>query len=433
MSSYLLPLQVEGTCSSHQESLHSYYFRLAGLHQVSAGQLTRMLNEHQSSLGLGHLNIPNCLIYSSSGNRLFSYHERVRSLVKCLEIATGIQHLSRSTLLPIAAAISSQCIGSLRPARAWCGNCLEEDVKQGRPAYDRLVWSLKPIERCEIHKLALQMACEQCGEAQRVPHASGDMTLCYRCESSLITPPRTSDVVSTPSFGEMDCLDLIKAISKGELDAIGPLPIDVFESHLVRFLPDLARVVHSLAERSSVQRDAKECSRPSLPTLLKKAHVAGCSVTSMLSQPMMAAASSGQCIRDHSFLPKTPHPRQTFEVETYVHEILSEMLDAPDDLELPGLERISQELGVSPGYIRYRFPNIVQRWLSRRRAHTAKETGRKHRACIEEINLLLSKNSTFSSAKELERHLSGVAGCSIHVARRAMLSRKLPISRAPYS
>lgn len=424
MSALLLPLDILGTGSWQQESLCSYMFRQAELHGVTVSQLIQMLNGWQLRQGRPHLKVCKTLFYTGNGLGMFSFRERMQTLITSVEYASGRSNLQRATLVPIGRILASQCRDTMRAHRAWCPNCLREDLQQGQPIYDRLVWSLIPVHRCHVHRLLLRDRCPHCGHYQKFPERGGRMTHCCTCRGDLLAPAHNDEILLEPTFGEQDCIELVQAISSGELDQVHPAALDTFHGQLDRTLPPLARVLDAIAERSGAARQRAEGVPPTLKTLLKKAYIAQCRVVDILTDPVQAAASAGTLVGDPSLMPQARRPRQPAELLPYVEQTMQELMAQPLSKAIPPLPRLAQELGVSQGYIRHRLPALVLQYQRRRFAATSTITSLKRQACQRELVRLAQRGEEFTTLHGLERHLAAKISCSIPVARQEIAKHR---------
>jgi hypothetical protein len=154
------------------ESLTSYFLRLAEAHSVTP----RRLFEKGLNLALGKYDQNSRgLVGPSStfgtwqinGNGLVA-----EKWVKALEAITLRHGLSALTLLPFREAFSKH--DACRRERAWCPLCLYDQEQSDGIIYEQLLWTLKSVGVCSIHRVFLQTKCPHC---QRVsPPLSG--TLC---------------------------------------------------------------------------------------------------------------------------------------------------------------------------------------------------------------------------------------------------------------
>jgi hypothetical protein len=100
--------------------------------------------------------------------------------------------------------------------------------------------------------------------------------------------------------------------------------------------------------------------------MLKRAHVAGVSVVSILTSPIDAAASASVLEFERCQLPVTAKPRQPAEAVAVAKARLEEELAGKDGRDSPSLRSITRELGVSEGFIRHQLPDLVRQFMSLR-------------------------------------------------------------------
>lgn len=205
MSTYLLPVPPEGTNTSDIEALDSYLDRLAAAHGIVLSSFCRLLDdwwEREKPVGepsLGHYvaHIPKC-----------GFGRDVEQLVKVLEAGTGFRGLASMTLLAFR-EVSGRHVGEIiRHVHHWCPACMNEWDRDGSAAYEKLLWRLKPISRCPIHKIRLENRCPHCGGGQtrRVDHP---WFRCSQCFRSLCSDSHLWTISSAPSPGERDLVDVL--------------------------------------------------------------------------------------------------------------------------------------------------------------------------------------------------------------------------------
>lgn len=80
--------------------------------------------------------------------------------VQVLEAATGLTGLRATTLLPLEALTTGNLITDEERV---CVECLADDTARGSSPYERLLWRLRPVTCCPIHRKRLLVP--QCGRA----------------------------------------------------------------------------------------------------------------------------------------------------------------------------------------------------------------------------------------------------------------------------
>ena len=121
--SRLYALEPRGIGTAQVESLTSYVARLAVAHRVAVSKL--VLAE---ILPLFHQPKARTSILAANSGSLLRVNDLSKEFVWILQRLTGCLDLPYLTLLPWAAVMATQ--ETVRPHRAWCSGCLEEQRTQ---------------------------------------------------------------------------------------------------------------------------------------------------------------------------------------------------------------------------------------------------------------------------------------------------------------
>lgn len=420
MSTFLLPLDVARLGEPDVETFASYFGRLAKHNGMSRSQLTRLLIARQAKLTGKAPDISETPVYATHGTGLFGYRERVDAYVDLIGEASGQECLRRTTLIPIRHALASQCNNSIKPNRAWCEQCFRHDILERGYVYDRLLWTLAPLHRCKQHRLKLRTICPSCSSVQRYHHRTGDPGICVKCGRSLIGPAIDLVPMLEADFGEGDCHALVAAISAGELDQIGIDPFYEFEKVLMQIFRPLGHLVTEISAISGSARSMKKRVNPSLKTMLKKCFAAGVSLADVLRDPEGAAKCSGQLFFDRYEIPAEARPRHDDEVREEVETVMRGYLAKPRSEPIPGLRQVASSLGVSVGYIRHNFDELVKPYQAHRWAANISKVLRLQAECRRELERILcdpGEAALLANRKRLEAHLVRATGCTVPQAR----------------
>jgi hypothetical protein len=161
------------------ESLTGYITRLAEAHCVSTGVLFR--KEIDVLTGKG--NIFTFRLDAHSGYSTHTINGRggpARDFVCALESLTHRSGLCYLTLLPWADVLPHQG-GFQRRARAWCVQCLHMWKADEKPVYEPLLWTLKPVTLCPLHRQPLSFVCPFCKLQNGVLDPRARPGHCSRC------------------------------------------------------------------------------------------------------------------------------------------------------------------------------------------------------------------------------------------------------------
>ena len=179
--SVLLGLEPIGLGTGYQESLSSYFLRLASAHSLSPQALLKLLKTHRPD------DFPRPGLWSKSHiNALTSINGRgsvAHRMAKILEDLTNVGYLTTMTLIPMADCISDQ--GLLADKKRWCPQCISECLSTGN-AYGLLLWQLKLVTACPVHEIPLTLACG-CKETTTLPGTRGKHLphVCHKCGAIL--------------------------------------------------------------------------------------------------------------------------------------------------------------------------------------------------------------------------------------------------------
>ncbi|SDT93286.1 TniQ protein [Verrucomicrobium sp. GAS474] len=159
------------------ESFAGWLTRLARAHRVSVRTLLLQVLPHEEGR------------YAAAGK---SGRWRVRCnvlnvpgrILPPLAQTTGIYDLSSLSLERWFGCLSR--LGLLRHRRAWCPECLRE-----KP-YERLLWTLRPVQMCSVHQLPLEEHCPFCGHSPPRLNLGSSLEICPQCRQGIAFSPKQS-------------------------------------------------------------------------------------------------------------------------------------------------------------------------------------------------------------------------------------------------
>ena len=222
------------------ESLTGYVARLAEAHCVSTGTLYS--KEIDALTGKG--NIFTFRLDREAGYCTHTINGRgtpAADFISALESLTHRRDLRYLTLLPWAEVLPVQG-GFQRRTRAWCPQCLHTWQASAKPLYEPLLWTLKPVTLCGLHREPLCFLCPSCKKQNGPLDPRTRPGYCSRCGQWLA--PTTSDRSDTPALRNDDLVwgDWVTAVL-GEILAAAP------ELPFAPSRADTARVISLCVER----------------------------------------------------------------------------------------------------------------------------------------------------------------------------------------
>ena len=143
------------------ESLTSYLSRLADiLHVAMSAMINRGLfpilidNLETELTGAGRFN-PATISSLNSGR-----HSKMSFIGNALELATGQNDIENLTIKKWS--FFNQYVIRVKKFKSWCPNCYSEWKERGEVIYEPLLWMIKDIDVCGIHKKYLESVCPDC-------------------------------------------------------------------------------------------------------------------------------------------------------------------------------------------------------------------------------------------------------------------------------
>lgn len=414
--SYLFRLELRGLGTYEVESLLSYWCRLSETHGLTINQLQSQLAWWAEREGFS---FPRSLLYGRVLS-MCGFGNDVQRTVSLLERATSSERLERSTLLPLRPVLSKTGGGALRARRAWCPRCYQEDLCNHGASYDRLLWAIALVERCPIHRLRLESICPVCGADQRYPRPNGRLDLCHDCEKSLVGPSDRWVVRDAPSIAEREVASWFEYLARD-----GGLPVqeNAFQTY-ERIARQIRRSRLAISDDASRSLNARIC-RPSLRTLLQTVIQDGANLVQVLTEPAQAANSASQLEGVGVTFDVITRTRVSSEVAARASAILSAYAVGDGTRSLA---QVCNEIGVSKGYARHRFPKLsasVARLWNARYARIYNVKVRAATKALVTTEWDLYQSGKYSSQDEVAESISKHSNCSIRVARILVADRYL--------
>ncbi|MCF3496290.1 hypothetical protein C7E15_02510 [Stenotrophomonas maltophilia] len=363
MSTFLLKIEPIGLGTAEVESFASFFSRLGAANGLSCFQLDKLMRrirEHQGA--------------AREPSKIGQHPARLdmRARVASAELLSGNSDLTRLTLLPLSTSDGTLRQNSLRAARAWCEQCIQEDLRQELPAYDRLIWCSRFILRCPIHKVMLRTACPVCRRLQDSRLRDGGyskfgLDRCSTCASTLIGPSSDLRPEFKPFFGEAELQEIVAAISIGELRSIDTACLQTFYGALKDYDQQYANATHS---HGMMPRIAP-WSLPTLSNVVATACRYQVSAVALLRDPEQAA----QHVSRLMFAEQSVSGRVRIKVEALLLQSIRRSLEAglatPAGQAIPTLAQIGSLYSMRCLDFAASFPELSKRYLEKTRAQAA--------------------------------------------------------------
>lgn len=162
---------------------------------------------------------------------------------------------------------------------------------------------------------------------------------------------------------------MVSAISAGQLNISEDNPYGVFMAEFSEYMSSLGRKVsrNAYSEPRRPAR-AREMKLPRFINLLRRCTAFGVNPAHVLQDPLGAARAACQLEFARLDLPTDVKPRKPKEVIEVAAKRFELEFARQDYDDLPSLASIAKDLGVSKGFLNYRFKKLVAKYTKHRAA-----------------------------------------------------------------
>lgn len=247
-------LEPIGVGTPFVESLSSYVSRLAASHMITPSILMKYVIA--GSLKIKNHNLDRTLGTQRIIKEMDGMGIEPFDFVESLEKLTGRKGLKFLTMIPYEGHISKYDLMS--PVAAWCPHCIELLRETNQKVYIPLVWRLKAIGRCDIHRIDLVKICPRCKSKSPIIVSKSVVGFCNNCNSWLGKPLTDFRRDQKP---EGDCFSM-RLIDRGK-DFIEKNENSTFPSLLKYLICDKIKILEKLALERLLN-----CSELSIQSLL---------------------------------------------------------------------------------------------------------------------------------------------------------------------
>ncbi len=366
----LFPIPARGSGTAEIESLPSYIHRAAHQHGIFVGELIRFAGRQvrRDSSYQGRLeNTPTYLQNHEilRSNKLSDY------LIDVFEHLTG-QALSGTYASVLSKAFTRSSYEIVHGFR-WCPECIDEMLALGEEPYFKLSWHFRALSVCPIHRGELLQACDHCGCKQTSYRRIKPLNICQDCGKPIS--------YRKASGGSKNAIPTWMHIGSDVLQLVSDLQQYGYSSLLEN---GLVTSVNQLFDHYwRLEKEDKFYELLSRDKLLSVVHYGhslclndarklsfrlGISLYDLISGN---AANTTPLLGIDDYCPFPDSFRSPVRREVRDHRaVLSKLkaLNASDkDDEPMSLKATARWLGVSVGYLEYRFPVQVKQITSRYR------------------------------------------------------------------
>lgn len=431
MTINFIPIRLIGVGTPEVESASSYVLRLAAAHGLSVSQMVEILNNQLLKDEEVCLLKP---LLTTGPNHLSTFCRPSPSTYQfniTVQRYLGETRIEKSCLLPICPGMPDTpwfFTGRI----CWCPLCLKEDIESGSEPYLRLKWQSGRPHICLRHWVLLIGGCSHCKESQDVIRHYRSVTTCFNCGQSLLdlVIAGESSMLTNMDWDMSDFVELYSSGYKFSWETIYAALITVMNK-------EFGGIEGVLKWEKKTYRTLKFSqyliTPNNIPGLYKLMQFA------RLTMVPLGGLLTGQ-----------PYPIQRplmFKSENQINRvglgirrdtgrdhkaIYKEAVSLARDHSPPlSVRQIAKRLHVSPGYLEYRWPNLVETTVRRaaiwREQKKLQDAIQAEKLVSEYVSQCL-QNRTSYSAHKAARTLaksSGLSRLTLERAAKRALTRHL--------
>ena len=361
----LFHLSLRGEGTTEIESLGSYLHRLSVIHSVS---VCRLLEHCDTRYSCKHPGCPtNITPFRQFGtlNVFIRPNKTTSKIVKILSDATGLKDIDRSTFLSLKGVLA-RSMQAFNDAPNWCPCCMLEFSKSNKPAYFKLIWQLRDVTHCPIHRVKLLENCTYCGAHQGNMEIKRDCALCQNCERPLAIETDLLEKENSWSLPGADLIELLDHIAQRPKFNINH---EKLKRQLVQLIEKEKPRLQNLPSMDHLKMLSYAARSESVTLNMARriAYILDINLTDLLTG-QANLTSNALDLEWSKQLPKDLALRKQANTldhkKTYAE--LQRYLSEQSKKEPLSLRAVAQEIGVTDGYLQHRFPKLAKKIVKRR-------------------------------------------------------------------
>ncbi len=351
MRRILFPISLNGAGTTDVESLPSYIHRVAIAHGVSVGQILSLVN----------MNVGDSFRFNTSYIRpeeMICKTNTTDNFISAFELATG-KKLLGSTFW-IVNGLIGRSVKEIISGFRWCPECIN-DMNQTEGAYFKLIWHLRSVSACHIHRTPLISCCQNCKHDQTSYRKRENIGFCQNCGHSLglrAIPLLENNIASSWDDIGYDILEFLRDIS--DVDPIELKNEGLYKSllDLHVFYSDTGRIdeFNKIVNPEDLRNILYRRKPVSLMVVRRIAFGFGVPLFSFLTGDVMKTIS---LIDSRDVINTKKYCLESRQNVNHVHADVLRSIDSARKIYPPlSLKSISKYVGISVGYIEYRLPLV---------------------------------------------------------------------------
>lgn len=375
------------------ESLPSRVIRLAWAHGYSVSKFIDLIGNVNPNVKARWPNVSDRYIVP---REMLGVTEKTGFVLDLMETIYRDNTFRRSSLFDFSKDVKVP-LQLIKAEIQWCPLCFMEHAGNREEPYLRMYWDFHTSKVCLRHFVRLTSRCERCGKRQNMNQVSKSMSVCCSCGEYVFLDDLWfyQKSVDKVSISAMHIQELIEYLSSGNYPTIGQHRKNIILS-ICHQLRKGVRPIDSyqidFSETSEIL-DNLGCNTDeevSLFWLIRFALIYEISVMEILTgesrfKQLSFMDNDGVSEVAVDIRPKANRLRDHKRVFREFYDCIY------SNGRLGPLHTIARKLGVSVGYLEYRFPSGVADYRNRYQRQKEVESSECKRALMEEIEKELTK------------------------------------------
>ncbi len=357
--SRLNPVRPIGRGTGLVQGLPSYIHHLAASHSLPTWALVCRIIAPEFSRKTVATKHGHCDLFGKMGASTLGNNQTAAEAVAILEKLSSVAGLDALTLLKFGKSVAGPLI---RPKQAWCSECLSEFREKKHGIYQPLLWSVRDVNACPLHRIELKTRCTVCAKEHKPLTRYQWNGCCPRCDTPLGGKGETRPATDWDVRIAQKAADAIATLQELKCPAESSYFPTNMEKLCLSFADDntskLARQIqihHSNIRDWTVRKQS-----PSLSSLLRLSAVFGVPVLDWVTKSIEFNATCFSALG--SAKPKHPLRRCDLPSVRAKLESLINTLPFPPS----SLAEICRGLGTEQSFIARKYPDIARTLIERR-------------------------------------------------------------------
>lgn len=372
MTHRLFPIPLYGHGTSEVESFSSYLYRISYEHGIYVGELIRYAYRSAIEEIGGPDGYPEMPKYLRT-NELIRPGKTTRMMIELFRVLTR-QDMYQSFMWFLDGSIG-HARGDIVEGFQWCPECFREMENMGEKPYFKLLWHLKDIKSCHIHRTPLVDRCQSCGCDQVTYKRQYPIGYCQNCGEKLSKRKKRLKAKDISNSWEMMGADLVQmfgdiAENKNELIDLEGMRHSLDKIYDHYWFNEREKELYEIVDQRVLTGIIDGNEKVSLKTVRRIAYVMGLSLYDLLSGN---ADKTSAILNLENICELQPSFMLTHKKEKHDHKAILRRVKKiiSNSNQPPSLHGLVKQAGISEGYLRHRYPVLIDKVVNRYKEYEA--------------------------------------------------------------